>query len=154
MLFWSNGMSETIIGIDPGKSGAIAILQPGEPLLLRFDRYELADIAAQLAVFAEDGDCFAMLEQVHSSPQMGVKSAFSFGQSVGQIEGLLQACKIPFDRVTPAKWQGVMKCRSKGDKNVTKKRAAELFPRLKMNHAIADALLIAEYGRRERLNAG
>jgi hypothetical protein len=37
---------------------------------------------------------------------------------------------------------------SKGDKNVTKRRAQQLFPQLKVTHAIADALLIAEYGRR------
>jgi hypothetical protein len=37
---------------------------------------------------------------------------------------------------------------SAGNKNVTKTRAAQLFPGVKMTHAIADALLIAEYGRR------
>ena len=41
---------------------------------------------------------------------------------------------------------------SKGDKNVTKSRAQELFPELKITHAIADALLIAEYGRRVRID--
>jgi hypothetical protein len=38
---------------------------------------------------------------------------------------------------------------SKGDKNVTKRKAQELFPSLKITHATADALLIAEYLRRK-----
>ncbi len=37
---------------------------------------------------------------------------------------------------------------TKGDKNVSKRRAQELFPALKVTHAIADALLIAEFARR------
>jgi hypothetical protein len=39
---------------------------------------------------------------------------------------------------------------TKGDKNVSKRRAQELFPQLKVTHATADALLIAEYGRRQK----
>jgi hypothetical protein len=45
-----------------------------------------------------------------------------------------------------------MSCLTKGDKNVTKSRAQELFPEVKVTHAIADALLIAEYGRRIRVD--
>jgi hypothetical protein len=56
--------------------------------------------------------------------------------------------KIPFEEVSPVKWQKVMGCLSKGDKNVTKAAAQRLFPDIKITHAIADALLIAEYGRR------
>jgi len=38
-------------------------------------------------------------------------------------------------------------CLSKGDKNVTKAKAQEQFPNIKVTHATADALLIALYGR-------
>jgi hypothetical protein len=41
-----------------------------------------------------------------------------------------------------------MKCRSGGDKKITKAAAQRLFPRMKVTHKNADALLIAEYGRR------
>jgi hypothetical protein len=41
-----------------------------------------------------------------------------------------------------------MGCLTKGDKNVSKSRAQELFPSIKVTHAIADALLIAEHNRR------
>lgn len=60
---------------------------------------------------------------------------------------LLASQSVPFEEVTPAKWQGALGCRSKGDKNVTKRKAQELFPEVKMTHAIADAYLLAEYCR-------
>ena len=79
---------------------------------------------------------------------MGVKSAFTFGQGLGRLEMALTAAGIPFERDRPQAWQKEMKCMSGGDKNITKRRAQELFPSLKITHANADALLIAEYGRR------
>lgn len=55
---------------------------------------------------------------------------------------------IPFDEVAPVKWQTAMQCRTGGDKNISKRRASELFPGVRLTHAIADALLLAEYARR------
>ena len=137
------------IGIDPGKSGAIAFIpSDGEPWTVRNDCGP-HDLAEELGG-CEEHECFAHLEKVHSSPQMGVKSAFTFGQSFGELRGILAALRVPFEEVSPAKWQGDMKCRTKGDKNVTKRKAQELFPSLKITHANADALLIAEYCRRQK----
>jgi hypothetical protein len=62
----------------------------------------------------------------------------------------LTAAGIPFERVRPQKWQQAMGCMTKGDKNVSKRRAQELYPQLKITHATADALLIATYGTRQR----
>ena len=85
---------------------------------------------------------------VHSSPQMGVRSAFTFGQSFGMAEMLLTCLGIPFERGRPQVWQRSLGCLTGGDKNVTKRRAQQLFPGVRITHANADALLIAEYGRR------
>jgi hypothetical protein len=78
---------------------------------------------------------------------MGVKSAFTFGQGYGRLEMALTAANVPFKRVTPQVWQKSMKCLTGGDKNISKGRAQEMFPSLKITHATADALLIAEYAR-------
>jgi hypothetical protein len=80
---------------------------------------------------------------------MGVKSAFTFGNGYGHLEMALTAAGIPFERVRPQKWQQAMGCMTKGDKNVSKRRAQELYPQLKVTHATADALLIATYGTRQ-----
>jgi Holliday junction resolvasome RuvABC endonuclease subunit len=91
----------------------------------------------------------AYLEQVHSSPQMGVVSSFTFGNGFGHLEMALTAAGIPFERVRPQVWQKAMGCMTKGDKNVSKRKAQELFPSMKVTHATADALLIASYGAKQ-----
>jgi crossover junction endodeoxyribonuclease RuvC len=139
------------IGIDPGVSGGIvAIGDGGEVRHLA----KMPDTpAGVIAVFRDIVvSCpvhpRATLEHVRSSPQMGVVSAFTFGRGLGVIEAALASFAIPYDTVTPRKWQGSMSCLSKGDKNITKRRAAQLFPAVIVTHAYADALLLAEYGRR------
>jgi Holliday junction resolvasome RuvABC endonuclease subunit len=91
----------------------------------------------------------AVLEKVHAMPKQGVSSTFKFGTSFGELKMALVAAGIRFELVTPVQWQTFMGCRSKGDKNVTKQRAEQLFPGLKVTHKTADALLLAEMGRRK-----
>jgi hypothetical protein len=77
---------------------------------------------------------------------MGVKSAFTFGNGFGHLEMALTAAGIPFERVRPQVWQKALGCLTKGDKNITKRKAQEMFPGIKVTHATADSLLIAHYG--------
>ena len=145
----------TTIGVDPGKNGGIAWIRDGKPCAEKMpdtlqDLWELVANIAEESMDKGNKPCqhiVAYLESVHSSPQMGVTSAFTFGQGFGHLEMALTAAGIPFHRVSPQKWQKVMGCMTKGDKNVSKRRAQELFPSMKITHSIADALLIAEYGR-------
>jgi Holliday junction resolvasome RuvABC endonuclease subunit len=138
------------IGIDPGKNGGIAVINEQGHAYADKMPETLQDLFELLNSYSVgyDGNCRAYLEQVHSSPQMGVKSAFTFGNGFGHLEMALTACSIPFERIRPQVWQKALGCLTKGDKNVSKRRAQELFPSLKITHSTADALLIAEYGRR------
>jgi crossover junction endodeoxyribonuclease RuvC len=140
--------SMTTIGIDPGKSGGIAWIQDGKACVEKMPD-TLQDLWELLRDIAAEGRCKAYLEQIHSSPQMGVVSSFTFGNGFGHLEMALTAAGIPFERVRPQVWQKAMGCMTKGDKNVSKRKAQELFPNIKVNHAIADALLIATYGTRQ-----
>lgn len=137
------------IGIDPGKLGALALLDDDGRLLdiVKMPATE-RDLLDVLRDFKAQGADRAYLERVHSSPQMGVVSAFTFGQGYGSLRTALAAIEIPFDEVLPSRWQATMKCRTKGNKNVTKRRAQELWPGEKIPHWKADALLLAEFGRR------
>jgi hypothetical protein len=142
------------IGVDPGKSGGIAwIDETGKACVEKMpdtlkDLWELIDdIRGGHYRICNEG-CKAYLEQISSSPQMGVVSAFTFGNGYGHLEMALTAAGIPFERVRPQVWQKAMGCMTKGEKNITKAKAQELFPHLKITHATADACLIAEYGRR------
>jgi hypothetical protein len=144
------------IGIDPGASGGIALLSnEGAPLKthkMPGTERDLLDILTGI------GTTRAVLERVWSSPQMGVASAFKFGANIGMLRMALVAARIPFDEILPTKWQTALGCqvgRSRatggapgGDKNITKRRAQALFPGLTVTHAIADALLLAEFCRR------
>lgn len=148
---------ETIIGIDPGTNGGIAWITDGKPCVEKMpdtlqDLWELIqDIRAVSSPPLGIGDMNAMayIEQVHSSPQMGVKSAFTFGNGFGHLEMALTAAGIPFTRIRPQVWQKELGCMTKGDKNITKRKAQELFPSLKVTHATADSLLIATYGTKQ-----
>ena len=140
------------LGIDPGKTGGISwhlSNAEGDIGCTSFTNKTPMDIYKAIKVLTTLGKpCIAMIEKVHSMPKQGVKSSFTFGQGYGFLLGCLTALEIPFEYVTPQKWQRFLGCLSKGDKNVTKQKAQELFPHLKITHAIADALLIGEYLKR------
>lgn len=139
-------MTHTIMGIDPGKNGGIAIRTNDETFVLSMSNKTEMDIREWMVDQPRPTMCY--IEKVHSMPGQGVKSMFSFGQNYGFLRGILITRGIPFEEVRPAVWQGVLSCKTKGDKNITKAKAQQLFPDIKVTHAIADALLIAEYGWR------
>ena len=148
-----DGMS-AVIGIDPGQSGGIAVIVDGVAAAYKMPETErdLYDLLAGI-VIANPG-IVAVLEKVGAMPKQGVASTWKFGQHYGMLRGFLIALHIPFETVSPAVWQRRMGCLSHGDKNVTKRKAQELFPTLKITHALADALLIARDATTERFPHG
>jgi Holliday junction resolvasome RuvABC endonuclease subunit len=142
------------LGIDNGSTGGIAVIGD-DGHLVRADKTPTteAELLALLFGIVEGRKvhAFAVLEHAQAFPRMGACSAFTYGQGYGAVKMALTAAAIPFDIVTPAKWQKALSCLSGGDKNVTKRRAEQLFPGRKITHAIADALLMAEYCRRLKL---
>lgn len=138
----------SFLGIDPGQSGGIAVvINAGQALAYKMPDTErdVFELLAQGAPYE-----FAMIEAVHSMPKQGVASSFKFGRSYGFLRGILTSLGIPWGEVSPQRWQKHMQCRSGGDKNITKAKAQQLFPGIKITHAVADSLLIAEYCRQTR----
>ena len=143
-----------ILGIDPGHSGGFALVgDDKKPETYTFAKKTEWDTMSAIRSALEFVD-FAVIERVHAFPGQGVSSTFKFGRHYGFLRGVLTTCGIPWDDVSPATWQRSLRCLTKGDKNVTKSKAQQLWPGLIITHAIADALLIAEWGRREREQAG
>jgi len=137
----------TIVGIDPGWSGGVAQIGGPDPKAKGFTRMTETDIVETLEGYL----CFAdvcYIEKVHSAPKQGVRSVFKFGHVYGLLRGVILSSRVRVREVSPQKWQRYLGCLTKGDKNVTKSMAQRLFPCLKITHATADALLIAEYGAR------
>lgn len=136
-----------IIGIDPGSSGGVAfIFENGE-----VEAFKMPDTERDiLDLLSSTGDekPVVFLEKVHTMKGQGIASSGKFMQGYGLLRGIVTALKYPLYDVTPQKWQKSLSCLSGGNKNVTKQAAQQLFPQLKITLATADALLIAEYGRR------
>lgn len=136
-------------GIDPGVGGGIACVYDNDTTVYKFSMNDKTE--ADIYQFIRNCLCdetVAVIEKVNSTPQMGVVSSFTFGRAYGFVRGLLIAMEIPYVEVRPQAWQKAMGCLSKGDKNVTKALAQQLYPGEKVTHATADALLLATYCRR------
>ena len=140
------------IGVDPGKNGGIAIIDSDGAIAFPFSEERLL---IELDGIAQEYECICYLEHVHAMPKQGVSSTFNFGMNFGFIQGVLKAYEIPYELVTPQKWKKEFSCTS--DKNTSIEVCKRLFPnvslkateRCKKDHdGMAEALLIAEYGRR------
>lgn len=147
------------VGVDPGYSGAIACLacRDNKIVFINTEAFKDSTLHDLYKLFEsyragfEDNQIFTTLEHVHAMPGQGVSSVYKFGYITGVLETCLVACQYPYQVISPRKWQAVLGCtnrKGKKDKNVTKAVAQKLFPSVKMTHAIADALLLAEYSRR------
>lgn len=135
-----------VIGIDPGWSGGIATVG-AITNATGFSNMTELDILNTIKAYRSYTDtCY--MERVHSMPKQGVSSSFKFGHNYGFVRACVLSLGMVMIDVTPQKWQGALGCLTKGDKNITKSRAQQWFPGIKVTHAVADALLIAEYGRR------
>lgn len=144
-----------IIGIDPGKNGAVVGMSGSSLSILKFADATERDIFSFIQQYTDQGGV-AFLEKVSSSPQQGVVSAFSFGQTYGALRMACIAASVRLETVLPLKWQSVLKLKRIGGgygkndrakKQRNKQRAEELFPEVKVTQANCDALLLAEFGR-------
>lgn len=141
------------IGIDPGKSGAMAVLHDDYIKTQVFDIQEYSKILYNISGTDEIVRC--VVEKVGAMPGQGVTSMFHFGENFGMIQGLLVAYNIPFELVTPQKWKKEFAVTA--DKTTSIMMCKHLFPaadlkaspRCRKDHdGIAEALLMAEYARR------
>ncbi len=160
-----------VIGIDPGILGGLACIDKAGVLATAMPETERG-IFDWIESAAAD-HCF--IEPAIVMPRQGAVGAFTFGQGYGFIRGILIALKIPFEEVRSAKWQpefipkGSPPPKPKSDatkeqfnlwykqveqakrerKRALLAKAQQLFPGVKLTLKTCDALLIAEFGRRE-----
>lgn len=156
-----------VLGVDPGLSGALAFLDPATrdlttfamPVEHRSNGKSYVDAPALARMIESARIDEAWVEDVYSSPQMGVVSAFSFGEGKGTLIGVLAACGVPVRLVSPSVWKaklglslpkGLPKKEAKRlGKAKAKAMARALFPRAGKNlsnEGKCEAALIAQYG--------
>lgn len=155
------------LGIDPGLTGALALLDAAGQVVILHDlptlhrgtgkvKRELdpAGLAHLLRPHA-GSIALAVVEGVASRPGQGVASMFSLGHSLGVIHGVMGALCIPWQPVTPSVWKKAAGLSS--DKEAARAQASKLFPDMELHrikdHNRAEALLIARYGLSQRFTA-
>ena len=128
-----------IIGIDPGLSGAIVILEDNKIKEL-FDMPVMPDgkknkrqlNSALLVKLIKDNiknfeDTIMVVEQVNAMPGQGVTSMFNFGQTFGAIKGICAALGLPIFFVRPAKWKKYFELIN-SSKDASRTKAIEMYP--------------------------
>ena len=143
------------VGIDPGWSGGIAYILGDAYHAVALKNMTPADIVDWMESRLHNVRRVA-LEKVHTMPGQGIRSAGSFMHCAGLLEGILAAAHVSYILVSPQRWQRDMglivpsskKLTQVQKKNINKEMAQSLFPALKVTHATADALLLAEWCRR------
>ena len=151
-----------IVGIDPGLSGAIAILKDIRGLNI-FDMPVMAEgkknkrqlNSAQLVNIIRENtnsseEIIVVVEQVNAMPGQGVTSMFNFGQTFGAIKGVCAALQLPIFFVRPSKWKKHFEL-IKASKDSSRTKTIEMYPHLsnqlskKKDVNKSDAILIARY---------
>ncbi|MAC68571.1 MAG: crossover junction endodeoxyribonuclease [Gammaproteobacteria bacterium] len=157
-----------IIGIDPGLSGGIAILD-NKKVVSIFDMPVMAEgkknkrqlNSAQLVVLIKenirsDEEVAVIVEQVNAMPGQGVTSMFNFGQTFGAIKGVCAALELPIFFVRPSKWKKHFDLIN-SSKDSSRTKVIEMYPTLSNNLAKkkdvnkSDAILIARFYSETRL---
>ena len=157
-----------ILGIDPGLSGAIAVLEDTKVLGL-FDMPVMAEgkknkrqlNSAQLVSIIKestkpDAETAVVVEQVNAMPGQGVTSMFNFGQTFGAIKGVCAALELPIFFVRPSKWKKHFELIN-SSKDSSRTKVIEMYPSLSSQLAKkkdvnkSDAILIARFYTETRL---
>jgi crossover junction endodeoxyribonuclease RuvC len=151
-----------IIGVDPGISGAISIVE-NKKILEVYDTPTMIDgkknkrqiNSAQVTNIIKERlnagkEVVVVVEHVNAMPGQGVTSMFNFGQSFGVIKGICAALSLPIYFVRPTKWKKHFNL-IKTNKDASRTKVIEIYPEIssklhrKKDSNRADAILIALY---------
>lgn len=150
---------DSTLGVDPGKTGAVAFLGPDGAVVADMpylgDEVDVRALDGLLDGWGVPPGCTVALEYQapFSAPgrRMGVTSAFDLGEGYGMLKGFCMTARLRLLLPRPAAWKKEFKLQR--DKEESRLLAARLFPEvdlhLKKHHGRAEALLLAEWARRQ-----
>jgi hypothetical protein len=146
------------LGVDPGLSGALAIVETYNSVPALIDAIDMPSIGTGAKVrldtiaaaqwIAKHSPSTAYVERAQAFPGQGVSSCFSYGRAVGALEAVVALCSIPLILVEASVWKRKLHLAGK-DKEAARQRALQLFPAQhallarKKDHGRAEAALIA-----------
>ena len=149
-----------ILGVDVGLTGACAVVElraDGLHVLAVTDM-PIVGVGARRRVDAialqewllETGPNHAIVEASQAFPRQGVASVFRYARAAGVAEGVIAACGISIEYVSPAHWKRAFHLSA--DKEASRALAIARFPDAhaffarKKDHGAAEACLLALYG--------
>lgn len=150
---------KTILGIDPGSSGALSFYDGNELLIFDMPFFEIKkgktvrkkiDFVELVKIIRNNKPDHAYLENVSAQFGNGAAAAFSFGWACACVENAILSSFVPFTLVTPQAWKKAMQVPA--DKDAARMRASQLLPNhthnwdRKKDHNRAESALIALYG--------
>jgi len=147
-----------IIGIDPGKSGAVAIWDDGIEKVIKCpnnpnDMSAVIRLVKNQFISGKSKYLVAYMERVWARPSNATRAAFTFGVNYGEWLGILSTLNVDTVLITPQTWMKYYKDKfkiklpkeKKDRKNKLKEIAAQYTDK-KITLYNADAILIAVYG--------
>ena len=148
-----NEEANTVISIDPGLTGAIAVFRENQdaevhdmPVLKSGTKNQsFIDVHGVFDLIPPGGAVF--IERQQAMPKQGVSSTFKTGYGYGQLIGMLDVMHTRYTIVSPAEWSKLIKRPAKAGKDWNIAEARRRFPHLasvllKSKDGRADALLI------------
>lgn len=144
------------IGIDPGKHGGFACVDSEKHCTYPWDGDMFPIWIERMVKEHGDENIFAIVEKVSAMPGQGVTSMFNFGKNCGYIEGVLKANYIAYQLIPPKRWKMEYGLHNTKEESIAV--CQRLFPDVnlyrtdrcrKPDDGMAEALLMAEYGRRK-----
>ena len=145
-----------ILGIDPGSSGGLAIVESKSnslpkiiwaskmPVVNVFSK-KIIDVMKVSSILKEYTIDVTIIEKVHAMPRQGVTSSFQFGRSFGGIEALSYIYTKRVDYIAPAVWKKYLGLGSskKDSLDLARLKFGKLdFWDFKSNDGIAEAALL------------
>lgn len=149
------------VGIDPGQSGGVAMIYGDKYTSVPMPETRL-QLHTLLKMWVDSYGATgrtATIECVHSMPKQGVASTFKFGKGYGEVLGICTALGFSIIGPTPQAWKKAMLAGTDKGKDASIQVCENLFPKVelvqprcrKAHDGAAEALLLAEYGRRNCL---
>ena len=148
------------IGIDPGASGGIAVIDKRGSIKAYKCPSSSEDMSLLFSICVgttAPNDVRLLMERVWARPTNAVRAAFSYGTNYGQWLGISACHEIKMNTAIPVKWIKWVGCPKALKRDVRKRwlkeKARELYPKVnKLTLATSDAILITHYARREYFN--
>ena len=141
------------IGIDPGKSGGITMIQ-GETFKTYKCPQRTEDVAMLFSLLVGDTSSYdikVLMERVWARPNNAVRSAFAYGVNYGQWLGIIACHEIPLQTCLPNEWITYYGCSRELEyqerKRWLKEKAKSLYPSLNVTLMTADSILITDYAK-------